>query len=78
MDVPTLSLFLRPIFTVFFSETGETGDIYYMIVLSLNIFCIFRYKGVDGPVKEKLKPLIVWFQEADSGSDDDEEEEDSD
>ena len=28
MDVPTLSLFLRPILTVFFSKTGETGDIY--------------------------------------------------
>ena len=27
MDVLTLSLFLRPIFTVFFPETGETGDI---------------------------------------------------
>ena len=28
MDVPILSLFLRPILTVFFSKTGETGDIY--------------------------------------------------
>ena len=28
MDVPTLSSFLRPIITVLFSETGETGDIY--------------------------------------------------
>ena len=27
MDVPTLSLFLRPILTVSFSETGETSDI---------------------------------------------------
>ena len=26
-DVPTLSLFLGPILTVFFSKTGETGDI---------------------------------------------------
>ncbi len=32
-----------------------------------------RYGGANGPVKEKLKPLIVWLQEADSGSDDDEE-----
>ena len=28
MDVPTLSLFLRPILTVFYSKAGETGDIY--------------------------------------------------
>ena len=28
MDVPTLSSLLRPKLTVFFSETGETGDIY--------------------------------------------------
>ena len=27
MDVLTLSLFLRPILTVFFHKTGETGDI---------------------------------------------------
>ena len=29
MDIPTLSLFLRPIVTVFSSKTGETGDIYW-------------------------------------------------
>ena len=28
VDVPTLSLFLRPKLTFFFSKTGETGDIY--------------------------------------------------
>ena len=27
MDIPTLSFFLRPILTVFFSKTEENGDI---------------------------------------------------
>lgn len=36
------------------------------------------YGGVSGPLKDKLKPLIVWLQEADSGSEDDDDDEDSD
>jgi hypothetical protein len=44
----------------------------------IQIFLTCRYKGVEGPVKEKLKALIVWFQEADSGSDEDDDDDESD
>ena len=30
-DVPTLSLFLRPILSVFFSKTEETDDVCHMV-----------------------------------------------
>ena len=35
MDVPILSSFFRPIFTVFFNKAGETGDIYNYLHLHL-------------------------------------------
>ena len=34
--VPTLSPFLRPVLTVFFSKTGETGDIYLLAVMAFS------------------------------------------
>ena len=40
MDVPTLSLFLRPILTVFFSEAGETGDINSLLIKKIFIVLV--------------------------------------
>ena len=38
----------------------------------------YRYDELSGPLKEKMKPLVVWLKEADSGSDDDDDEDDED
>ena len=42
-------------------------------------FVFIRSEEVDGALKEKMKPLVAWLQEADSDEgDDDEDDDDSD
>ena len=65
MDVPTLSLFLRPILTVFFSEAGETGDINSLLIIKINnkmsnfwMFSQFRYPVFGSHRKSMFHKLI--------------------
>ena len=53
MDVPTLSLCLRPILTVtFVRNTGETSDIYHSIILTEFFFNVGSLSGL--PLFEHL------------------------
>ena len=45
--VPTLSPFLRPILTVFFSKTGETGDISCVLIQPLYLSYLCDPLSVD-------------------------------
>ena len=44
--------------------------------LKLMHFVFFRSEEVDGALKEKMKPLVAWLQEADSDEEDDDEDDD--